>query len=445
MWTLGEHQVYALEMMDANPAMGIFYDMGTGKTAIALMHIYRRVQKSKCKNALIVCPASLVDNWKDNIEKMMNFEGVTKTGLARMKEAITISSFQKMYKSEKLPNGRRKLHLRPEVDKQWDILICDESHYLGAHNSLQSKAAYTLAQLSKERYILTGTPVHGGGGKEDFSKLYGQMRIIVPGIWNSWREFCNKYVTHYDFFNKPDRYDVASCHVLMENHAIVCRIEQVIDMPDKTDTVIQCPLKERKIYKDVEAGAIEEYNLAIDSAGNPYIKLLQVCSGSLKTDENTIDLKTSKDDVLENLITSTTDKVVIFCNYRASVDRCIKICRDAGRKAVQVDGRAKQWKEFQYGDADAIVCQYQSGGAGLDLFASHTMIFYEPNTSAEKYSQARARIYRKGQTNHCLYYILVTPGTVEVKTWQSVRNGESVSAEMLHNWAVEELGEKIGA
>ncbi len=440
MWSLGEHQVYALEMMDANPAMGIFYDMGTGKTAIALMHIYRRVQKSKCKSALIVCPASLVDNWLDNIDKMKNFEGVSPAGLARMKAAITVVSFQKTYRSQKLPNGRRKLSLRDEVDHPWDILICDESHYLGAHNSLQAKAAWTLAQISRERYILTGTPVHGGGGKEDFSKLYGQMRILNPTIWRSWKEFCNRYVTHYDHFNNPDRYDIASCHVLMENYAIVCRIEQVVNMPEKTDTVIPCPLAERKVYRDVMSGAVEEYKLDVASAGNPYTKLLQICSGSLKTDEGTQRLHTSKEEVLRNIISSTDDKVVIFCTYRASVDLCKDICEKEGRKTALVDGREKQWKDFQYGDANAVVCQYQSGGAGLDLFASHTMIFYEPHLSAEKYSQARARIYRKGQKNHCLYYILTTPGTVEAKAWNSVRNGESVSAAMLDSWAVDELG-----
>lgn len=40
------------------------------------------------------------------------------------------------------------------------------------------------------------------------------------------------------------------------------------------------------------------------------------------------------------------------------------------------------WKDFQDGDARYIVCQYQSGGVGIDLFASHTMVFYEPTMSA---------------------------------------------------------------
>lgn len=439
-FALAEHQRYALEMMKANKSMGIFYEMGTGKTAIALMFIYRRVQSGECNNALIVCPASLVANWEANIDKLTMFEGVTEDGVAEMKKRVVIRSYQKMYRSRKT-ESKRSLMLREDIDHLWDILICDESQNLGSHSSTQTKAAIQLARLSVRRYIMTGTPVHGGGGGEDFSKLYGQMRILEPMIWRTWKAFCQECVASYDYWGKPEDYKVDRCHEIMEEHSIVCRLEQVFDMPGCEDVEVPCKLAMPKVYSDIKKGCIEEYNIDIKNAGNPYVKLLQVCSGSLKDDDgNTTVFKTSKDDALWDIVNGTSDPIVVFCTFRASIDRVAGVCDSLGRTVAIVDGRHKgdEWKEFQAGKKDVCICQYQSGGAGLDLFRAHIQVFYEPHPSAEKYAQARARIYRKGQEQHCRYYILSTPGTIEAQAWDTVRKGEDVSARMLDRWAREE-------
>lgn len=108
-------------------------------------------------------------------------------------------------------------------------------------------------------------------------------------------------------------------------------------------------------------------------------------------------------------MTATDDKVVVFCQFRESVVRVADMLSKHGR-TVRMDGTSNGpvWKEFQDGDARYIVCQYQSGGVGIDLFASHTMVFYEPTMSALLLEQARARIRRKGQNDHQLYYYITT-------------------------------------
>ena len=125
------------------------------------------------------------------------------------------------------------------------------------------------------------------------------------------------------------------------------------------------------------------------------------------------------------------------------MDRCVKIGAKAGRKVVAFDGRSKRetWKDFQSGKADMIVCQYQAGSAGLNLQRSHTMVFFEPNTSALIMDQAKGRIYRGGQDKKCLYYYLYTPKTIEDKVWKTVRSGVDVTNEMLRRWSEGELFE----
>lgn len=444
-WKLAAHQEDALFMMDTNPHLGLFFDMGTGKTAIALTWILRHIRHGDIHRTLVVCPASLVTNWEDSIEKMINFEGITRDDVELLRKSVKIVSFQKTYKITRTPvthrNGvvtkKKSIALRPDVDREWGAVIVDESHGIGNHSSVQTKACLTLARLTHYRYILTATPVHGGKGKEDFSKLYGQMKFLEPNIWKTWTEFCNRYVTSMDQWHNPRSYDVPACRALMMNHAIVCRLEDCFDMPGKTETVINCPLAEKKVYKDLKTGNLEPYEIDIVNAGGQYLKMLQVCSGSMKREQGNLTFKTSKDDALTDILNGTDGKVVIFCNYTASVDRCAAICNKNGRKTVVFDGRSKKptWKEFQYGDADALVCQYQSGGAGLDLYASNTLVLWEPTMSALTLEQSTGRIYRKGQDKHCTFDYLYTPGTIEKRVWDTVRSGKDVSNDMLAKWS----------
>lgn len=451
MFTLMEHQKTALFMMDANSALGCFYSPGLGKTAIALTWVLRALKDGRIDDALVVCPASLVPNWKDNIVKMRQFEGVSDKDVALLEAKVKVVSFQKTYhvvkRIVKHRNGKTSevahQELRGEVDKLWGAVIVDESQGIGSHKSRQTKACITLARLAKYRYIFTGTPISGstGAGGKDYAKLYGQLNFLNPGMFRSWEQFCHDCILSYDYWGKPSHYNEAKCEALMSEYAISARLEDCVDMPDRTDTVIACELTEKAVYKDMKNGNLAPYGMDIDESGGQYIKMLQVCSGSLKCGKDILRLKTSKDGVLAEILDGTDDRVVVFCQFRVSIDRCAEICRKSGRRTVIFDGRSTSptWKTFQNGDAEAIVLQYQAGGAGIDLFASHTMVFYEPTLSALLLEQARARIFRKGQTQKCLYYYLSTPGTLEEDVLDAVRNGVEVTEDVLRRMARGEL------
>ena len=453
-YKLRDHQLYALEVMASTTQLGIFYAPGTGKTLIALSWVRYALKQGLIKDALIVCPAGLVGMWYQALDELHLFEGFDRRTIDNIRNAVTITSYQKTWNSEKKfvgydENGYKKyrkiLSLRPDVDKPWGAVIIDESHSIGAHNSNQTVAAITLGKLARFRYAMTGTPVHGGGGQEDFSKLYGQLQFLMKGnAFEHWTAFCREYVTSYDPWRQPKTYNVSKCRKLLQEHGIVCRLEVCIDMPGKIKQMVACPLSEKKVYDDICEGRLEPYGIDIDVAGGQYIKMLQICSGSMKLDDKrTLGLKCSKDGALGDILNGTDDAVVVFCTYRASVDRCVKIGKKAGRNVVSFDGRSKRetWKDFQEGKADMIVCQYQAGSAGLNLQRSHTMVFFEPNTSALIMEQAQGRIYRSGQNQKCIYYYLYTPKTIEDRVLTTVKSGVDVTNDMLRRWSEGELFE----
>lgn len=446
-WHLAKHQELAVFMMDCNPCMGIFYDMGCGKTAIALTWILSHLRDHSIKDALVVCPASIVPSWGVAMDNMANFEGVTDDDVALLKERVKVTSYQKVYKSEKVPVNHRdgqttykkSVRLRDDIDKLWGAVFLDESHKAGAHDSITTKSVLTLAKLTSHRYIMSGTPVHGGGGKPDYKKLYGQLKFLDDGVWKNWTDFCQRYVTKYNLWHQPIAYRDVECETLLHSYGIVCRLEDVFDMPGYSENTVPCELAEKKVYKDIQKGDFLKYGIDIEVAGAQYNKLLQIVSGSMKTDDETMVFETSKDSALKDIAEGTEDKLVVFCRFRASIDRAARLLQDMGRKVVVYDGRAKKdaWKEFQYGDMDTIVCQYQSGSEGLDLFSAKLMVLYEPCFSAKDLEQAKRRIYRKGQTSPCVYYYLVTPKTIEAKVLETVRSGVDVTSEMLDKWAKE--------
>jgi len=451
-YRLMEHQNYTLSMMEANPSLGLFLHMGLGKTAIALTYVYRHLKKGDFRDGvLVVCPASLIPSWEQAIDDMINFEEFDSRAVQLLKDSITIRSFQKMYKTTKVPVKRtgnqvitrRSIALREDIDKPWSCFIVDEAHQCSAHNAVQTKAAITIAKLSKHRYVLTGSPTHGGKGRPDFQKLFGLIQIITAGgAFKNWSEFSNKAVTAVDRWYKPLEYNDAYCKKLMADYSVVYRIEDCIDMPDKVEQDVPCPLAEKAMYNDLRIGDVMKYGLSIENAGGQYTKMLQICSGSMKVDDtNTLRLKTTKDDALADLLNSTDDPIVIFCNYRASIDHAEAVAKKAGRKVVVFDGRSKTetWKDFQNGKADCIICQYQSGGVGLNLQRAHQMILYEPCFSALLLAQAVARIYRKGQTSKCLYYYLYTPNTLERKVWTVVKSGVDLNEVLLERLSKGEL------
>ena len=444
---LAEHQIYALTCMEYNPQLGIFYDPGTGKTIIALTWLAQSLKNGLIKDALVICPASLVPNWGKDIDECIEFDHMTEKDRQILKERVTIVSFQRTYETYKKTvrhrNGEeetlKKRKVRDELDKPWGAIIVDESHCIGNHKSVQTDTAIKLAGTTHYRYILTGTPVNGSTqtGGADYSKLYGQMKFLHPNIWDTWSEFCRRYVIAYTEYKSPAAYNIKELNQLMLDNAIAMRLRDCFDLPEATETVQYCPMMEKKTYLDLKRHRVLEYD--IENVKSIAIKLRQVCSGSLITDKGTRRYNTAKEQALIELLQGTDDKVVIFCAFTASVDRCKEICEKAGRKTLICDGRSKgaTWMDFEKPEYGAIVCHYLSGGTGLNLQVASTMIMYEPIYSSRDWKQAKRRIERPGQKKKMRYIYLCTPKTIEEKILRSVMSGISVTDSMIERWVRE--------
>ena len=97
--------------------------------------------------------------------------------------------------------------------------------------------------------------------------------------------------------------------------------------------------------------------------------------------------------------------------------------------------------DFQNGeDLRYFVGNPKTGGYGLTLTKSHTVIYYSNSYDLEVRLQSEDRVHRIGQTSKVTYVDLVTEGTVDEKIVQSLRNkiniATQVMGEELKQWLI---------
>lgn len=435
MKTLADHQIRALDMMEAMPCMALFPEAGTGKTMIALAYIHKHLIQGDIENVLVVCPKSIIASWRLAIRNMGEF-GYTPLDIEIVEDSLTIISYQRLWKANGTVRGYKKYALRDNIDRHWDVCFIDESHRLGDPKSVQTKTALKLAEKCDHRYIMTGTPDSG-----NYVKLYGQIKFLDPLIWKNYREFDMRYVIARDFFKRPIRFDVDALESLKRAYGFVARLRDCYDMPSSTEADYPVEHASDGVYKDFISNNVSEYGLDIKVAGTGVLKALQTCSGFYLDDDGiTHDVGTDKTDVLMTLLESNDDKTVVFCEYRVSIDRIDALLTKKGISHYVFDGRSTDplWQDFQKDDTRVFVAQYQRGSEGIDLFAANRMIFYETTKSAYLLEQAKARIMRKGQVSHCTYSFIYCQDTIEERMMRSVRNNVDVSRHMLDEWALDE-------
>lgn len=321
--------------------------------------------------------------------------------------------------------------------KKFDFIALDEAHYIKNRTSRRGKAVLKMGVNAKYRYILTGTPV-SNGQLENIWSLYCFLDPYLERGYPYSRIFGGSYKTFEDrycilnMYHKPSSYvHVKELQEIINEHSYRVKKSECLDLPDKLpDEVIKVDLLEKNLYKRLATeSAILEYEILADNPLSRLVKLRQLCSGYIKVDPQIgpdVEAKTEKIQVLEELIDGYEDdkKLVIFAEFKHSIRKISDLLDKKKIKYVVLDGDQKDktiWRKFQTDKKiRVIVCQYQTASAGIDLFASDTIIYYEPTLRSNTLEQSRDRIHRTGQANKCSYIHLLTKGTVEVDIYRAL-------------------------
>lgn len=386
---------------------------------VGLFRILDLLKGGYIEEALIVAPKSALGAWERDIELFSDLDREI------LKVGITLINYDKVWRGDK----------KSPYYKKYGCIILDEAHCIKNRTSRRSKFLLKIATMADYRYILTGTPI-GNGQLENIWSLYAFLDPYLERGYVYSRIFGGSYKTFEDrycilnMYHKPSSYIHVKelQEIINENSYRVKKID-CLDLPDKLpDEVIKVDLVEKTLYKKLATeSAILDLDILAENPLSRLVKLRQLCSGHIKLDTGEImEVKNEKLSILQELLEGYEDdkKIVIFAEFKYSIGKIAELLKKMKIKHVILDGDQKDktiWRKFQ---ADkkirVIVCQYQTASAGIDLFASDTIIYYEPTLRSNTLEQSRDRIHRTGQVNKCSYIHLLTKGTIEVDIYRAL-------------------------
>ena len=416
---LYRHQEIALSYMRSSNYFALFMEQGTGKTIPSLCRILDLLRSGAIEDALVVAPKSALGAWERDIELFNNLER------EMLRDGITLINYDKVWRGDK----------KSPYYKKWGCIVLDEAHLIKNRTSRRSKFILRIATLADYRYILTGTPI-GNGQLENIWSLYCFLDPYLERGYPYSRIFGGSYKTFEDrycilnMYHKPSSYiHVKELQEIINEHSYRVKKVDCLDLPEKLpDEIIKVDQAEKTLYKKLATeSAILEYEILAENPLSRLIKLRQLCSGHIKLETGEIlEVKNEKLNILQELIEGYEDdkKLVIFAEFKYSIGKISELLKKMKIKAVVLDGDQKDktiWRKFQSDKSiRVIVCQYQTASAGIDLFASDTIIYYEPTLRSNTLEQSRDRIHRTGQSNKCSYIHLLTRGTVEVDIYRAL-------------------------
>lgn len=415
---LFRHQKIALSYMRANNFFALFMEQGTGKTIPSLFRILDLLKSGAISDALVVAPKSALGAWERDIEL---FDSLDREIL---KDNITLINYDKVWRGDK----------KSPYYKKWGCIVLDEAHNIKNRTSRRSAFLLKIATMSDYRYLLTGTPI-SNGALENIWSLYCFLdpylergRVYSRIFGGSYRAFEEKYCI-LNMYHKPSSYiHVRELQDIINEHSYRVKKVECLDLPEKLpDEIIKVDLAEKALYKKLATeSAILEYEILAENPLSRLVKLRQLVSGHIKTDNQLIDLSNNKIPILQEIIEGYSDdkKLVIFAEFKYSISKISELLRKMKIRFITLDGDQKDktiWRKFQNDSKiRVIVCQYKTASAGIDLFASDTIIYYEPTLSSNILEQSRDRIHRTGQKEKCSYIHLITKGTVEVDIYRAL-------------------------
>ncbi len=414
-----------LDFLHAHRLGGILADdMGLGKTVqvIAALRHWRN-QAPQSPHALIVCPASVLPNWRREIRRFA--PGLRVHVLHGTDRHLPPPS-------EKKPHIVLTTYglLRNDLDRHSatppSVVVFDEAQVLKNPRAAQTRAAAELP--APVRIALSGTPVENHLGD-----LWSLFHVLLPGFLGGESEFRRVFRHPIERDNAPAPRSALQARI---RPLLLRRTKDLVapELPPKTEMVQTLPLGEaqadlyqtillalrHEIHSEIKAKGFESSKLHILDA---LTKLRQVCcdprlrapQGDWKIPNDSVKIAWLRD-TLPSLVEDGR-RILLFSSFTSLLDLLRPELKKLRIPFVEIRGdtrdRDTPVRLFHEGKTPVFLLSLKAGGVGLNLTAADTVILFDPwwNPAAE--AQAIDRAHRIGQDKPVFIYKLVTEGTVE--------------------------------
>jgi superfamily II DNA or RNA helicase len=416
-------------------------DMGLGKTLQTLTWLawLQEQNKKNHKPSLVICPASVLHNWRREAEKFTpNLKVlVLESGAARHNLRKQIPQHDLIVTNYALL--RRDLE---EFHKfAFRAVILDEAQFI---KNPGAQVTQSVKQLKCENKIaLTGTPL-----ENRLLDLWSIVDFIQPGYLGTQEHFLETYEPRGE--NAASEQRIARRRLSAKLRPLLLRrLKKHVakDLPDRIEERRDCPLGEeqRKLYlaelrrsrdqvmKAVETQGLNKSKMHVLAA---LTRLRQVCCHPSLVGSDTASGKTETLFELLDPLIADGQKVLVFSQFVQMLQILEKDCAARNIPTHILTGQTKDRQSvvnaFQ-GDTGAgvFLLSLRAAGTGLNLTNASYVVLYDPWWNPAVEAQAIDRSHRIGQTQTVNAYRLIAPGTVEEKIWELQQSKAQTIADVL--------------
>jgi len=400
-------------------------DMGLGKTLQAIIAITQNRSDDPESSSLIVCPTSLVYNWKEEFAKFnpaLKVLVIDGTPVQRQKLIATVPEHDVAITSYSLL--QKDIEQHKAIEYAYGIL--DEAQHIKNRGTRNAKSVKQLQ--AKYKLILTGTPI-----ENSLDELWSLFDFLMPGLLSSYERFVEKYIRN----PAQEKTEAMKKLKVKVSPFILRRMKQDVlkDLPPVSEIVYHCHLteKQRELYRSYAESARRELSQLVEKEGFDKVqihvlatltRLKQICCHpAIFAKEQPEEGDSAKYDMLLELLQTLIEgghKTVIFSQYTRMLGILSKELKKQGLPFEYLDGSTKNRLDIvkRFNEDKSIpvfLVSLKAGGVGLNLVGADTVIHYDMwwNPAVEK--QATDRVNRIGQKQSVSTYKLVTLGTIEEK------------------------------
>ena len=404
-------------------------DMGLGKTLQTLTWLawLQSQNKKNHKPSLVICPASVLHNWRREAErftphlKVLVLEsGAARHGLRKKipQHDIIVTNYALL---------RRDLE---ELQKfAFRTVILDEAQFI---KNPGAQVTQSVKQLKSEhRLALTGTPL-----ENRLLDLWSIVDFVQPGYLGTQEHFLETYEPRGGE-NAESAQRIARRRLSAKLRPLLLRrLKKHVakDLPDRIEQRRDCELgdEQRKLYlaelrrsrdQVMQVVATQGINKSKMHVLAALTRLRQICCHPKLVGNDSASGKTETLFELLDSLVAEGQKVLVFSQFVQMLELLEKECRTRNINTHILTGQTKDRQEvvsaFQSDPNPAVfLLSLRAAGTGLNLTTASYVVLYDPWWNPAVEAQAIDRSHRIGQTQTVNAYRLISPGTVEEKIWE---------------------------
>ncbi len=423
-------------------------DMGLGKTLQVLALLAGRRHKKTENPALLILPASLLGNWKNEAERFTpglrllilhpsETDKRTLTAMGKDPQPIlgaydlVVTTYSMVHRLDWL------------ADQPWSLVILDEAQAVKNHATRQSRAVKRLS--SRARIALTGTPI-----ENRLSDLWSLFDFLNPGLLGSAKVFQDFVKTMESRTQNP----FGPLRRLVSPY-ILRRLKTdrsiIADLPDKTETIRYCSLTTtqiryyQQVVKAMQKGLETEDAMARRGLIlQTLMRLKQICNhpSQFTGDDGYESEQSGKFNRIREIcqeLAERQEKALIFTQFKEIIPALEEhLTRVFGHPGLVLHGstgvKKRKGLVEQFQDEAGppfFILSLKAGGTGLNLTAASHVIHFDRWWNPAVENQATDRAFRIGQNKNVLVHKFVTTGTIEERIHRLITEKQELAESLL--------------